>query len=108
MRYGVLSTAVVLLAIGISNRYLTDQSDVELASQGVEEVAPEAQYTQAEVVQALQDLEIAIDYLGQISQRTNVMIEDRFLLRQLEDSINATFRDEDIEPAENDASNGPI
>jgi len=108
VRYGVPSTAVVLLAIGLSSSYLTEQSGIELASQGVEEVAPEPQYTQTEIVQALQDLEIAIDYLGQISQRTNVMIEDRFLLRQLEDSINATFRDEDVKPAENDASNGPI
>ena len=59
-------------------------------------------------MQALQDLEIAIGYLDQISERTNVMIEDRFLLRQLEDSINATFRDEDVKPAENDVNNGPI
>ena len=106
MQYGVPSAAVVLLAIALGNGFFSQQANVELATE--EAVEPGSEYTQEEIVQALQDLEIAIDYLGQISQRTNVMIEDRFLLRQLENSINATFRDGDADAPVNEDSNGPI
>ena len=63
-------------------------------------------------MQALQDLELALDYLGEISARTEVMIEDRFLLRQLEESINASFSpapsaDDDGSP-DGFTDNGPI
>ena len=108
VRYGVPVTAAVLLTIGLGNGYLDQQAEVELATQEVVVSGAEPAYSQAEIVQALQDLEIAIDYLGQISQRTNVMIEDRFLVRKLEESISASFRDMGIENSSDDVNNGPI
>ncbi|MEQ8953753.1 MAG: zf-HC2 domain-containing protein [Gammaproteobacteria bacterium] len=49
------------------------------------------QYDPAEVVQALQDLNIAIDYLSEVSERTEAMVGSRFLMAPLRDSLNASF-----------------
>ncbi len=108
IRYGIPTTAVVLLAIALGNGYLEQRSGAERAAQEVVAVVPNSQYSQEEILKALQDLEVAIDYLGQISQRTNVMIEDRFFLRQLEDAISASFRNDVVEESANGVSNGPI
>ena len=109
VRIGIPVAATVLLAIGLGRELLLPVTGPgpELAGQPVVETA-EPDYSPAEIRQAIQDLNLALDYLGQISERTEVLIEDRFLLRQLEESMNASFRTDPRTEAENNASNGPI
>lgn len=55
----------------------------------VESVAPD--YSPEDIQQALQDLNLAIDYLNDVSQRTEVMIGERFVVAPLQESLNASF-----------------
>jgi anti-sigma factor RsiW len=107
MRVVVPVLAVLVLLVGLGRTVLLPGPAMEGGSQ-TPEIAAGQQYSQEEIVKALRDLQLAIDYLGEVSERTEVMIEDRFLLRQLEESINASFRS-DAEPETNQPeSNGPI
>ena len=107
VRLAIPVAATILLAIGLGRELLAPGPALapELAGQPVLET-PETEYSPAEIRQAFQDLELAMDYLGRISERTEVMIQDRFLLRQLEDSMNASFTRESRDETEN--GNGPI
>jgi len=105
LRVGIPLAAVLLLVVGLNRGFLLPASSPELAGEAIEGNT-EVVYTEAEIVKAMQDLELALDYLGQISERTEVLIEDRFLLRQLEDSINASFSAQPKREA--DDANGPI
>lgn len=102
LRYG-FSVAVAVLAIAISFSVSTPvQSPQQLvASESAE------QYTAEDISQALQELNVAIDYLNQLSQRTEVMIGDRFLVSPLQDSINASFQKAGIRQSD-PLQNGPI
>ncbi|MDA1371777.1 MAG: hypothetical protein O2971_13590 [Proteobacteria bacterium] len=89
-RYALPLAAVAVVAITVFP-VLTEQSlNVPMvaehsAGEQVEEFSPE------DIAKALQDLNLAIDYLNQVSQRTEVMIGDRFLITPLQDSLNASF-----------------
>lgn len=108
VRYAI-PTVVVALGLGIGMDMLREDPGPEIVQDSLDPGSQEtAEYSDAEIVRALQDLQLAIDYLGEISQRTNVMIEDRFLLQQLEDSINASFRDDSAVEEENNTVPGPI
>lgn len=68
--------------------------------------APE-EVSAEDVAAALEELNLAIDYLDQVSRRTEAMIGDRFLLAPLQESLNASFervRTRRRTPADN----GPI
>lgn len=108
VRYGAPATLVLLVGLGLGSGYLQPENSVEIAGVDPANVQEVPRYSEDEIIQALQDLEVALDYLGQMSQRTNVMIEDRFVRRQLEDSIRASFRDQDIETPDTSNPNGPI
>ena len=101
-RYGIAATVAVLavaLSLGVSTPVQSPQQLV--ASESAE------QYTAEDISQALLELNVAIDYLNQLSQRTEVMIGDRFLVSPLQDSINASFQKAGIR--DNDPlQNGPI
>jgi|GEM_PF-2082295 len=109
VRLGIPVAASVLLVVGLGRELLVPMGSpgAELAVQPVSET-PEIEYSPAEIRQAFQDLELAMDYLGRISERTEVMIQDRFLLRQLEDSINASFTTDPLDEPEDNTSDGPI
>ncbi len=107
LRIGVTAAATMLLVIGAGWSLLVPGSNPELAGQPSDRAA-QSQYTQAEVTKALQDLELALDYLEQISARTEVMIEDRFLLRQLEDTINASLTTDPRNQRQSSRGGGPI
>ncbi|MBT8147017.1 MAG: zf-HC2 domain-containing protein [Gammaproteobacteria bacterium] len=109
VRLGIPVAATILLAIGLGRELLAPgpAPAPELAGQPVLET-PETEYSPTEIRQAFEDLELAMDYLGRISERTEVMIQDRFLLRQLENSMNASFTSESRDDTENDPGNGPI
>lgn len=49
------------------------------------------EYSPQEIAKALQDLNLAIEYLNEVSQRTESMIGGRFLMAPLQDSLNASF-----------------
>ncbi|MEX0618403.1 MAG: zf-HC2 domain-containing protein [Pseudohongiellaceae bacterium] len=49
------------------------------------------QYTEDEIVQAMRDLEVAIDYLNAVTVRAETIIENRFVM-ELQDSIDASLR----------------
>lgn len=51
-----------------------------------------AQYSPTEIVEALNELNLAIEYLNQVSQRTEAMVGDRFMVRPLRDRLNASFQ----------------
>lgn len=102
-RYGFSAALVAVIAVAISFSVVTPIEEPEqlIASESVEQYSPE------DVALALQELNVAIDYLNQLSQRTEVMIGDRFLVTPLQDSINASFQRTRVR--ENDPlQNGPI
>jgi hypothetical protein len=68
---------------------------------------PVEQYTPEDISQALDELNVAIDYLNRLSQRTEVMIGDRFLVSPIQDSLNASFQKAGIRE-NNPLNNGPI
>lgn len=89
-RYGLPMALSVVVAVFISSSVL---NPVETNSVDNNQIAlePVEVYSPEEIFQALQDLNIAMDYLNQMSKRTEAMISDRFLVTPLQDSINASF-----------------
>ena len=88
----VLATVMVLLSISV----LTPAGDrPAIAQQAVvapaQELAQLQQYDPAEIRQEVEDLNLAIEYLNQIGRRTDALISDRFLIRPLQDTLNASF-----------------
>lgn len=65
------------------------------------------QYTAEELAQALKDLNLAIEYLSQVSQRTEEMIGGRFLISPLQDTFNTSFQRANIRQ-NRPLSNDPI
>ncbi|PCI76662.1 MAG: hypothetical protein COB20_10060 [SAR86 cluster bacterium] len=102
-RYGFSAALVAVVAVVVSFSVVTPIEGPEtlVASESVE------QYSREDIVQALHELNVAMDYVSQLSQRTEVMIGDRFLVTPLQDSINASFqrvRTREYDPLQN----GPI
>ena len=62
------------------------------------------QYSPEDITQALQELNLAIEYLNEVSQRTESMVGGRFLMRPLRESLNASF--ERVRTPESDALGG--
>jgi hypothetical protein len=84
-RFAAPGFAAVLLVVVLNIDFNPDAPAPQIA---VEEAQ---QYSLEEIQQALKDLNLAIDYLNEVSQRTEVMIGERFLLTPLQESINASF-----------------
>jgi hypothetical protein len=104
IRYGfsaALVAVVAVLVVGISVVTPLDVPEQLVQSESAVQYSPE------EISLALQELNLAIDYLNKISQRTEVMIGDRFLVSPIQDSVNASFQKANLR--ENDLfKNGPI
>ncbi|GAB5501257.1 MAG: hypothetical protein PsegKO_35680 [Pseudohongiellaceae bacterium] len=65
----------------------------------------EQEYSQEDVLAALGDLNTAISYLNEVSQRTETMIGGRFVLVPLQESLNASFQrvsNQDDDPLSDD------
>ena len=98
LRYSLPIAAVAVLAtvLLLSIALLTPAEDTPAIAQQAS-VAPAAelaqlqQYDPAEIRQAVEDLNLAIEYLNQIGRRTDALISDRFLIRPLQDALNASF-----------------
>ncbi len=97
----IFAVAATLLVVPELDRSAPDEMLAELP------VVPEPEYTQADVLAALADLNTAITYLNEVSQRTESMIGGRFVVMPLQDSLNASF--ERLQDDENDPlSDDPI
>lgn len=87
VRYALPAAAAVVLTL-----LLVPQSE---QGQGGDNLVanqdPEQEYTQEDVVAALRDLNTAINYLNEVSQRTETMVGGRFVLLPLQESLNASF-----------------
>lgn len=100
--------AVAALAIGLlpSSPVAPEQAQPPLLanSPAILNATP-LEYSPEEVAQALQDLNLAIQYLNQVSERTENMIGGRFLMAPLQENLNASFeriRERDANPLNND------
>lgn len=100
--------AIAALAVGFlpSNPEAPEQAQQPmLASTPATLNATPVEYSPEEVAQALQDLNLAIQYLNQVSERTENMIGGRFLMTPLQENLNASFeriRERDADPLNND------
>lgn len=90
-RYALPAVVTVLLLLGPGRMLLTPQLQPELAI-APNPVEQPPQYTQEQMLQAMADLDLALDYLSRISQRTSDMVQDRFLFEQLEASVSAGLK----------------
>jgi len=102
-RYGFSAALVAVVAVAVSFSVVApiEEPGQLVASEQVEQYSPE------DIALALQELNVAMDYLNQLSKRTEVMIGDRFLVTPLQESINASFQR--ARTRENDPlQNGPI
>ena len=77
--------AMLLVVLVLNGEFAVDSESPQIAVEDAE------QYSPAEIKKALTDLNLAIDYLNDVSRRTEVMIGERFLIDPLQDSINASF-----------------
>lgn len=102
-RYGLSAALVAVVAVGVSFSVLTpiEEPETFVASESAPQYSPE------DIAQAMRELNVAMDYVNQLSKRTEVMIGDRFLVTPLQESINASFQR--ARTRENDPlQNGPI
>ena len=90
LRYGIPVVLVAVFAVFGGTSLFTPGQNVPLPTQQAA-IEPVEQYGPAEIRQAMQELNVAIDYLNEMSRRTEVMIGERFLITPLQDSINASF-----------------
>lgn len=113
VRYAIPTLVVIAVLAGMGRGLLlpggTQQQGSLVANN--EPAGPAANpYTEAEVRQAMADLRVAMQYLESVSERTGIMVRDRFVLQQLDESINASFRTRNGEPrfGLNGRGDGPI
>lgn len=101
IRYGGALTALVVLVALIGFPSVQPENSV---------VQQDISYSPEEIQQAVEDLNVAIEYLNQIGMRTEALIGDRFLLSPIEDSINASFESirKSSSSTEDDYQNDPI
>ncbi len=84
-RLAAPAIAMLLVVLVVSGEFAVGPQSPQIAVEETE------QYSPAEIQQALNELNLAIDYLNDVSKRTEVMIGERFLIDPLQDSINASF-----------------
>lgn len=81
-----------VLAVAVTLVILPNPGDMGAGNQLAEQAPPaDPQYSQEDVVAALGDLNTAINYLNEVSQRTETMIGGRFVVMPLQNSLNASF-----------------
>ena len=104
VRYAMPVMLLVILAAPALNRLLTDELDAPLVA--VQEPAGQTpEYSAEEIQQALAELNLAIEYLNSVGQRTEAMIGERFLITPIQDSLDASFeviRRVNDDPLQND------
>jgi anti-sigma factor RsiW len=89
LRYAVPALALAVLALLLLPVVSSPQQETTLMAG--QSARTEPAYKPEDVVQALEELNVAIEYLNQLTERTEVMIGERFLIAPLQDSLNASF-----------------
>lgn len=89
VRYAVPVLVLAIVLLPFMDRGMTTPEQAQVAQQP--QGTPTTQYSAEELQQAVADLNLAIEYLNSIGQRTEVMIGDRFLITPLQDSLDASF-----------------
>lgn len=105
LRYAMPAALVVVLALVLLP--LLDEPLTAPSTVVANQAAVPADYSPEEVAAALRDLNLAIEYLNEVSERTEVMIGERFLITPLRESLNASF-EETLDRDEPALNNGPI
>lgn len=106
LRYGAPAAAAVVLTLLLIPA-LNNESEAPAVAAVTSGDEGNTEYSQDDVLAALNDLNTAISYLNEVSQRTETMIGGRFVLVPLQESLNASFervREQDDEAL----NNGPI
>lgn len=85
-RYGFPVVLAFAIGFAVNLSPLSSNPNPQMAAS---ELTPT--YTPEEMYQAMQDLNLAMDYVRRASLRTEVMVGERFLINPLQDSINASF-----------------
>jgi len=106
IKYGFSVLLIAVLLNGLLAQYRN--SSVEVPAGPDTALIDPAAPSEAEVRRAFEELQVAIDYLEQVSQRAGVLIEDRFLEQQLKNSINASLRISADPSLDGNNINGPI
>lgn len=88
LRFAVPALAFAVVVMSISGQLL--ETDVALPSQQAANTTADS-YSSEEIQKALLDLNLAIEYLNDVSKRTEVMIGERFVVTPLQESLNASF-----------------
>jgi anti-sigma factor RsiW len=88
LRLALPALALTVVVISMSGELL--QTEVPLPNQQAGNAAVDS-YSAEQIQKALQDLNLAIEYLNDVSQRTEVMIGERFVVTPLQESLNASF-----------------
>lgn len=112
VRVAAPAFAVALLAIALLPLTPTSETmQPQLVSQPQNSVVTTPvdfeEYRPEDIAQALLELNTAINYLNEVSQRTESMIGGRFLMTPLRDRINASFERAVLDP-EDPLGNDPI
>ena len=108
VRYGVPALAIAALAVGFLPVATVEQEPAStpmLANTSATLSATPVQYSPEEIAQALQDLNLAIQTMNRVSERTEAMIGGRFLMAPLQENLNASFeriREREEDPLNND------
>lgn len=100
LRYAFPALLLLLVSAALWTTLSGDPEPPAVAQQPVADYSPE------EVMTALRELNLAIDYLNEVSERTEVMIGERFLIRPLRETLDASF-EQVMDLGDSDAS-GPI
>jgi hypothetical protein len=91
LRFGFATAIVAVVAVALSTSTLLPQQQAPILAEQSTEPVPTLEYTPAEIIQAVQDLNLAMEYLNDLGQRTEVLIGERFLVTPLQESLNASF-----------------
>ena len=92
VRYAMPVVGIAVIGLLVLSRLQPGEVGAPLAlDPPAAPVALPVQYTPAEIAQALEELNLAIDYLNRVSQRTETMVGDRFLLQPLRERLDASF-----------------
>lgn len=105
LRYGLPAAAAVVVTL-LLVPMLSDRSENPAAVVATDaDAATAGEYSQEDVLAALNDLNTAISYLNEVTQRTETMIGGRFVLVPLQESLNASFervREQGNDPLDDD------
>lgn len=112
VRYATAGLAMAIVAGVVGFNLPSNDTAIPVVSLATQESAAPAaaEYSPEQIRQAMADLDLALDYLENVSERTGILVRDRYVLQQLDESINASFRTREDQPrsGQDGRQDGPI